>query len=206
MQELIIEIAIYLAIATLLGLLLGYLVWGLQTGAQRETASESAAARRARSEREASLRHQVETVTRERDDLAARVETLSAELAAASNAVEAPGNAPEDASKHWKETSDNPDEGGRPAARLKAATKKLQARLDTQVPEDRDDLTQIKGIGEATANALNRNGIWRLRELADLSPELVADLKSELGPQMGRSVDFWVEQARDLCSADTEGQ
>ena len=82
MRELITEIAIYLGIASFLGFLLGYLIWGL--GQRRRIAAaraEAAAGARTSVDGDSPLRAQMDTLRRERDRLANRVEVLSAEVA-----------------------------------------------------------------------------------------------------------------------------
>jgi predicted flap endonuclease-1-like 5' DNA nuclease len=63
-----------------------------------------------------------------------------------------------------------------------------------------DDLRRIKGIGPRIAALLNDMGITRYRQLADLTPEGVAEIDERLKFR-GRIVrEKWVEQARELTT------
>ena len=66
-------------------------------------------------------------------------------------------------------------------------------------PETVDDLKQIKGIGPKLEDMLNAMGIYRLRQIADFSPENLAWVDSNLTAFKGRPLrDDWVAQARAL--------
>lgn len=72
-------------------------------------------------------------------------------------------------------------------------------RQNDQTPPAGDDLTRIKGIGDAVAGKLAEAGITTIAQIAELTPEAAAELNVQLnfrGDRIGR--DEWVEQARAL--------
>jgi NADH-quinone oxidoreductase subunit E len=66
-----------------------------------------------------------------------------------------------------------------------------------------DDLTLIKGVGEAVAGALAGIGVHHFDQIADWGPEEVEWVEANVAGARGRvSRDGWVEQARALSEAD----
>ncbi len=72
--------------------------------------------------------------------------------------------------------------------------------------EQRDELTQLKGVGPKFADSLHAIGIYRFEQLAGLTPVEIERLDTQLGPFRGRlQRDRIVEQAHYLGRGDTEG-
>ena len=71
-------------------------------------------------------------------------------------------------------------------------------------PDNADDLTRIRGIGKSTAKSLNAMGIWQFDQIAELGPEGLETLRGKLSAQMGRSLDKWPDQARELSSSSDD--
>ena len=72
--------------------------------------------------------------------------------------------------------------------------------------EQRDELTQLKGVGPKFAEALHAHGIFRFEQLARLSPVEIERLDPQLGPFQGRlQRDRVVEQADYLARGDRDG-
>ena len=74
-------------------------------------------------------------------------------------------------------------------------------KTETQLPEAKDDLKQISGIGPGLEKKLNREGILTLDQLAKLSDEDIAHLEESIIRFPGRiKREKWVEQAKKLSS------
>ena len=72
--------------------------------------------------------------------------------------------------------------------------------------EQRDELTQLKGVGPKFADSLHAIGIYRFDQLAALTPVEIERLDRQLGPFRGRlQRDRIVEQADYLRRGDIEG-
>ena len=70
----------------------------------------------------------------------------------------------------------------------------------------RDEFTQLKGVGPRFADALHAQGLYRFEQLASLTPVEVERLDARLGPFSGRlQRDRVVEQAGYLGRGDHEG-
>lgn len=66
---------------------------------------------------------------------------------------------------------------------------------------ERDDLTIITGISEKTRQLLREQfDVETYRDLASLSPDAIARLKTELIPPLRHYVDGWIEEAQELAS------
>lgn len=66
-----------------------------------------------------------------------------------------------------------------------------------------DDLRQIKGIGPKLAAMLKDLGVFHYRQIAEWTPEQLAEVDSRLGNFTGRPErDQWQSQARLLASGD----
>ena len=74
-------------------------------------------------------------------------------------------------------------------------------------PDDSDDLTLIRGIGRRTAEALNRNGIYRFSQLAGMSAEDAAWVRDAVAAFPNRiERDDWAGQARRLMEDKPTGK
>jgi predicted flap endonuclease-1-like 5' DNA nuclease len=78
-----------------------------------------------------------------------------------------------------------------------AATRKDEI-LKTEAKIDRDNLTQIKGIGVGRETQLNNGGIYTFAQLANCTIDKLNDV---LGAEAARlaPVDKWIEKAKDLA-------
>lgn len=74
-----------------------------------------------------------------------------------------------------------------------------QDRKPDYIPEDEDDLQQIKGIGSSTAEKLKSHGIHRYQDLMKYTPEDLENLlKDELPFATSKRTAGWIEEAREL--------
>ena len=72
--------------------------------------------------------------------------------------------------------------------------------------EQRDEFTQLKGVGPNFADALHAQGIYRFDQLSKLTPVEIERLDAQLGPFRGRlQRDRVVEQADYLGRGDRDG-
>lgn len=89
------------------------------------------------------------------------------------------------------------------AAGIAVAAAAEAARLEAA---DRDDLTQIKGLGPKLAARLAELGITSFSQIAAWDDAEIDRIDAELGRFQGRiRRDAWVEQARLLARGDREG-
>ncbi len=64
-------------------------------------------------------------------------------------------------------------------------------------PDEKDDLTKIKGVGPFIEKRLNMIGIYTFQQLAELSPELIDRVGAAIEFFPHRIVrDNWVGQAK----------
>jgi large subunit ribosomal protein L21 len=97
-----------------------------------------------------------------------------------------------------------PEPKAKPAAKPKAPAKKAapkpakKAAKTAEAPGD--DLTQIAGIGPVIATKLQGLGYTRLQQIADLTPEQVAEIGEELKFKGRIEREEWIEQAKDLVA------
>ena len=95
------------------------------------------------------------------------------------------------------------------AAATDVAGEILDARVHDQLGahgEEIDDFTRMKGVGPKFAQILVARGFTRFQQLANLTPDEIERLDSELGPFRGRIVrDRIVEQADYLARGDIDG-
>ncbi len=71
--------------------------------------------------------------------------------------------------------------------------------LLAMAPEHPDDLTEIRGIGPKTANALNATGVHLYRQLACFSEEDITWIERSISALPGRAIrGRWAEKAREL--------
>ncbi len=68
-----------------------------------------------------------------------------------------------------------------------------------------DDLSRIKGIGPKLSTRLSELGVFHYRQIADWTPEQMAEVDSQLGNFAGRPErDQWQSQARLLAEGDVK--
>jgi large subunit ribosomal protein L21 len=101
-----------------------------------------------------------------------------------------------------------PEPKAKPAAKPKTPAKKTaqkpakkaaqKAAKTAEAPSD--DLTQIAGIGPVIATKLQGLGYTRLQQIADLTPDQVAEIGEELKFKGRIEREEWIEQARDLVA------
>ncbi|MEN8132294.1 MAG: hypothetical protein ABFS45_19370 [Pseudomonadota bacterium] len=110
---------------------------------------------------------------------------------------------------HWFKDLGSPATTAKTTERApsgKTATKHRQTastakKTKTQLPEAKDDLKQISGIGPGLEKKLNREGILNLDQIAKLSDEDIAHLEERIIRFPGRiKREKWVEQAKKLSS------
>jgi len=78
-----------------------------------------------------------------------------------------------------------------------------EARIASQ---NRDDLTQIKGLGPKLAITLQELGVTSFAQIAAWDDREIDRIDAQLGRFQGRiRRDSWVEQARFLASGDRSG-
>lgn len=66
---------------------------------------------------------------------------------------------------------------------------------------EKDDLTQIKGIGPFIEKRLNMLGIYTFRQISEFTPETIEHISKAIEFFPKRIVrDNWIGQAKDLCS------
>jgi predicted flap endonuclease-1-like 5' DNA nuclease len=63
-----------------------------------------------------------------------------------------------------------------------------------------DDLAQISGIGDSTAELLNNYGIFHFWQLASMSPSDLSTLEERVGFRGRVAREEWIEQARELLA------
>jgi len=73
-------------------------------------------------------------------------------------------------------------------------------------PEERDDLTSIRNVGEGIQYRLNRGGVWTFEQLARLTPEEFEDLTgvSVESVRLGRHLEQATELAKEARSGEQE--
>lgn len=75
-----------------------------------------------------------------------------------------------------------------------------------QAEVERDDLTQIKGLGPRLATTLHDLGVHTFAQIANWSDADIDRIDAQLGRFAGRiRRDAWTEQARCLAEGDTTG-
>ncbi len=76
--------------------------------------------------------------------------------------------------------------------------KNTEQKKTAQATQTKDNLTDIKGLGETMSKRLMEEGIQSFSQLAELSTEMAESLDKKIGGQ-GRLIrDQWVEQAKKL--------
>ena len=85
------------------------------------------------------------------------------------------------------------------ASRPKRAHEPQEANAGTESVEIRDDLTVIRGIGNATQEQLYAAGITSYAALAESTPEDIC--RALGGSRRPSNVDQWIRRASDLVSA-----
>jgi predicted flap endonuclease-1-like 5' DNA nuclease len=118
--------------------------------------------------------------------------------AAPASAVEpapksAPNPAPVEPPASKAETPESP-------AEAPDAPKAGSAGPVESAPAEKDDLTQIKGVGPKLAALLNDLGIYRFDQIAGFTEADLASIDAQLGTFKGRPLrDGWIEQAKALA-------
>lgn len=88
---------------------------------------------------------------------------------------------------------------------LQARLARLRNQGAAVVGEQRNDLTQISGVGTRVEALLNSRGIHSFSQLANMSETQIDELDSNLGEFSGRvRRDNWVLQARQLQDQDPQ--
>ena len=64
-----------------------------------------------------------------------------------------------------------------------------------------DDLTRISGVGKVLVGKLNDAGVTTFKQIAELTPEGVADLDDKLSFKGRIERDNWIQQAKDLMGS-----
>lgn len=82
----------------------------------------------------------------------------------------------------------------------------LSASIGTATIDDKDDLTNIKGIGEFIENKLNDLGIYTFRQIANFDDEMVANITRAIEFFPGRiQRDEWIPQAKGFVGESQAG-
>ena len=119
-----------------------------------------------------------------------RIEAVrrSEELTEGMDASNDPSDAPEPA----EQASDIPDDDGE-------ASDERYASADPPLRDERDDLQMIKGVGPAIEKTLNELGIFRFRQIADMSEYDIDRVARRLKGFHSRiHREDWIGQARTL--------
>ena len=66
----------------------------------------------------------------------------------------------------------------------------------TEIPEEEDDLTKIKGVGETLKKKLNEYGVFKFRQIAVWTPQVCADFSNRLSFKGRVERDNWIEQSK----------
>jgi len=80
---------------------------------------------------------------------------------------------------------------------VKAAPKEVK-EVVAPVTGGADDLTRISGVGKVLLGKLNDAGVYTFKQIADLTPEGIADLDDKLSFKGRIERDNWLQQAKDL--------
>jgi NADH-quinone oxidoreductase subunit E len=72
------------------------------------------------------------------------------------------------------------------------------ANLLTAAPDNPDDLTQVIGVDDATAERLNGIGVYTLRQIANWDETAVRWIEKQIDAEDRISRERWVEQAQSL--------
>ena len=71
----------------------------------------------------------------------------------------------------------------------------------TASPEEEDDLTQIKGVGEVLKKTLNEYGVFKFRQIAAWTPQVCDDFSERLSFKGRVERDNWIGQSKSLHQA-----
>ncbi len=153
----------------------------------------------------ASARESAETVERATEVAAAKVreaaevvEHVAEEVKQSADAEPAAAPVAETA-EQTAEAFDAAVETAVETAAETAAASVAPATLFASAPEAVDDLKQIKGVGPKLEAMLNEMGIYRLDQIAAMSPMNLAWVDENLTAFKGRPLrDDWVSQAKAL--------
>ena len=198
MAYLIAQTAAFLLIATAIGLWLGWYLGKLSRQLEIDVLERRAS--NARDDLRAAQQLAAETEQRNAEQATALQECRArrAELEKELELLRGDGEPPP------KGNPDKPDAAPPPA--VSAALARAAAALHTDAPEPEpepdtaapDDLQKIKGIGPRLAAVLNELGIYRYRQIAELSPDEITGINERLRFKGRIEREKWVEQAREL--------
>ena len=92
--------------------------------------------------------------------------------------------------------------GGKKPAGRKAAAKKPAAekKAATQADAPADDLSLISGVGPVLVKKLNEAGYTTFKQIAEMTPEQIAELDAQLNFKGRIERDQWVAQAKELMA------
>lgn len=82
--------------------------------------------------------------------------------------------------------------------KLPAPAPKSPAKIKIAPPSTPDDLTKIKGVGPALARELHSLGFHTFHQLAELSPDEIAQINDQIGFPGRVERENWVGQAKDF--------
>ncbi len=105
-----------------------------------------------------------------------------------------------DIQKNWEEMHQAQNAAKKSGNGKINASSKVQSLLGLTKPDgEKDDLTQIIGIGKVFERTLHDLGIFHFRQIAAFGPAEIARINSELKEFKGRiEHDDWIGQAKDL--------
>ncbi len=105
-----------------------------------------------------------------------------------------------DIQKNWEEMHQAQNAAKKSGNGKINASSKVQSLLGLTKPDgEKDDLTQIIGIGKVFERTLHDLGIFHFRQIAAFGPAEIASINSELKEFKGRiEHDDWIGQAKDL--------
>ena len=91
---------------------------------------------------------------------------------------------------------------GRKAPGKKPATEKKTPapKAATQTAAPADDLSLISGVGPVLVKKLNEAGYTTFKQIAEMTPEQIAELDEKLNFKGRIERDQWVEQAKELMA------
>lgn len=102
------------------------------------------------------------------------------------------------ASSSSSSSSSKPAAAPEPEGKLEAAASAAAAAAVPASSGDGDDLTRINGVGPVLKDKLNALGITTFQQIADLTPEGVAEIDEQLNFKGRIEREEWIEQAKKL--------
>ncbi len=98
--------------------------------------------------------------------------------------------------------------GGKKASKAKAApkaeepAKEAEAETAAEAPAGADDLKKISGVGPALEKKLHALGITSYQQIADFTPEQIAEVDEQLNFKGRIEREDWVSQAKKLAAGE----